>query len=96
MYADGQYNIVTLYDALQYQQIKTMESKPAANDKMLPGDIDHNGEINVMDSVMLARLVSEDTALEISEVGILNADVNADGLIRSDDLTALLKYLAQP
>jgi hypothetical protein len=59
------------------------------------GDLTLDTEINVLDAVMLARLINEDTSLEISDAGLLNAEINGDGLIRSDDLTALLKYLVQ-
>ena len=59
------------------------------------GDLDENGEVNVMDSVMLARLVGDDPELEISDTGKANADFNADGAVDPNDLSDLLKYLAK-
>ena len=59
------------------------------------GDIDENGEVNVLDSVLLARLVVDDTELELSDAGKANADLNGDGVVTHDDLTLSLKTLAK-
>ena len=58
------------------------------------GDLTLDTEINVLDAVMLARLVVEDTSVEVTDAGRSNADINSDGKIKSDDLAALLKILA--
>jgi hypothetical protein len=63
--------------------------------ELLMGDIDENGEVNVLDGVMLARLVVNDTELELSDAGKANADLNGDGVVTHDDLTLLLKTLAK-
>jgi hypothetical protein len=63
--------------------------------ELLMGDIDENGEVNVLDGVMLARLVVNDTELELSDAGKANADLNGDGVVTHDDLTMLLKTLAK-
>ncbi|MBQ8921839.1 MAG: glycoside hydrolase family 9 protein [Oscillospiraceae bacterium] len=58
------------------------------------GDVDCNEEVNILDAVMLARLVVEDTATGVTDQGKLNADCKKDGKTTSADLTALLKYLS--
>jgi len=68
------------------------KNKPAA--KIL-GDLDENSQVNVLDSVMLARLVGDDAELKISEAGKANADFNADGAVKADDLSDLMKHLAK-
>ncbi len=91
-YTNGAYKIVTLYDALQYKLLQKAETETHS---VFTGDLDENGEVNVMDSVMLARLVGDDPELEISDTGKANADFNADGAVDPNDLSDLLKYLAK-
>ena len=59
-----------------------------------PGDVDCNGDVNVADAVMLARFNAEDKEITVTSLGKLNADVTADGNTDTDDLTAILEYLA--
>ena len=61
------------------------------------GDTDDNGDVNVVDAVLLARLVADDATLKEGEVtakGKANADVTHDGKPDKDDLTKLLDFLA--
>ena len=61
------------------------------------GDTDGNGEIDVRDAVLLARMAANDTTLtaaEITDECKRNADVTHDGKITTDDLTKLLRHLA--
>ncbi len=59
------------------------------------GDINIDCSIDVADAVLLARLCTEDAAVQISEDGMKNADVNADGTLSSDDVIAILKMIAK-
>ena len=72
----------------------TTETTNPQNQNIRWGDTDCNDEVNVMDAVLLARVAAEDTKCGVTEQGKLNADVEYDGKIKTDDLTKLLKYLA--
>lgn len=52
-------------------------------------DVDGNGTVNVADAVLLARVIAEDPTVK----DFNNIDINNDGLITSDDLTVILRYL---
>jgi len=58
------------------------------------GDTDCNGEVDVLDAVLLARVTAEDTETGITDQGKLNADCNRDGSATPVDLSVLLKFLA--
>jgi len=58
------------------------------------GDVDCNGDVDVLDAVMLARVAAEDTQTGVSAQGKLNADTNGDNAVTNQDLSKLLKYLA--
>jgi len=60
------------------------------------GDVDCNGDVNVADAVLLARLEAEDKEVTVSAQGKLNADCSKDGkgALTADDLNVLLSYLA--
>lgn len=60
----------------------------------LQGDLNCDGQLTVSDAIMLARLIAEDSSLQISADGLAYADCNLDGDIFPDDLTFLLKTLA--
>ena len=72
----------------------TTSETTAAPVSTLRGDTDCNGEVNIMDAVLLARVAAEDTKCGITEQGKLNADTTQDGTVGSNDLTWLLKFLA--
>ena len=60
------------------------------------GDVDCNSDVNVADAVLLARFLAEDKEVTVSAQGKLNAQCCDDGTedINTDDLTAILEYLA--
>ncbi len=60
------------------------------------GDVDCNGDVNVADAVLLARLEAEDKEVTVTAQGKLNADCSNDGkgALTAEDLNALLSYLA--
>ena len=61
--------------------------------KALPGDLNGDEKLSVSDAVLLSRLISEETALKLSENAIQNADFDKNGLIILTDLTGLLSKL---
>ncbi len=63
-------------------------------DASLLGDVDCSGSVDVLDAVLLARVAAEDTKCGVTDTGKKNADVTKDGSVKNDDLTLLLKYLA--
>ncbi|MBR6108087.1 MAG: Cohesin domain protein [Oscillospiraceae bacterium] len=61
------------------------------------GDVDCNGDVDVRDSVLLARLVGSDDTLkddDVTDQGKNNADVTHDGRADSNDLSKLMRYMA--
>ena len=93
----------SIIDGIEYTAPATTEPKETtapADDTTVTagagklGDVDCNGDINVADAVMLARFNAEDKEITVSAQGKANADVNADGNTDTDDLTAILEYLA--
>ncbi len=74
----------------------TTTSKTNTNpDKILWGDVNANGVVDVNDAVLLARYVGGDTTATLKAAGEKNADVVNDGKIKVEDLTLLLRYLAR-
>ena len=66
--------------------------------KVLLGDVDCNLEVNIMDGVLLARVIGSDETLregDFSEQGKLNADLTQDGLVRLEDMNKLMRVLAR-
>lgn len=63
-------------------------------DAKMPGDVNDDGVIKIDDVVLMNRYIGEDTTIELSKTGLLNA--NCDGIkgVDADDATHLLKYLA--
>ena len=59
------------------------------------GDVDCNGEVNVLDAVMLARVIVGDNTLQISDAGKRNADCDSDGTVSDKDLTQLLLFISK-
>lgn len=58
-----------------------------AVDSVIPGDIDNDGEITVLDVLRIAKAVVNDTALE-------NSDVNGDGKTNLLDVIGAIKLVA--
>lgn len=59
------------------------------------GDVDENGEVNVLDAVLLARIVGDEAGLTVSKQAKLNAMIDDDGSVDSTDLSILMLYLAR-
>lgn len=60
---------------------------------LLRGDCNCSNNVDVSDAVLLARLIAEDASATISTQGLLNADCNADGILSSDDVIAILRMI---
>ena len=58
------------------------------------GDTDCNGVITVADSVLTARYVAEDSMVDVTDAGLLNADCNGDGIVNAQDISSLNRYIA--
>ena len=72
----------------------TSSSKDNPHNNYKRGDVDVSGSVDILDAVLLARVAAEDTKCGVTDEGKGNADVNSDGSVKTDDLTKLLKYLA--
>ncbi len=76
----------------------TTETTVPAVTEIVWGDVDVNGEVNVMDAVLLARVVGSDETLRTADYtaqGKANSDVLYDGTITPADLARLMNYLAK-
>ena len=62
--------------------------------KKMKGDVNLDSTITVADAVLLARIVAEDSTLELDAQSISNADINGNSQIEPEDTTAVLKLLA--
>lgn len=60
----------------------------------VPGDLNGDEIVTVSDSILIARLVAEDSTLNLAPDAFENADINRDGSIDSDDITYSLRFLA--
>lgn len=59
------------------------------------GDVNENGEVEIADAVLLARLVAEDPIVSVSQIGLINADVNTDGILTASDVSDILRFIAK-
>lgn len=59
------------------------------------GDVDCNGIITVSDAILLSRISFEDTTVNVTEQGRINADCNKDGVKNGADVTLVLKCVAK-
>ena len=91
-----------IYDVkLDYMRTEVaMENEPRLADTVPTelfsrGDLNLDGYADVADAVLLARYAASDAEAVISDQGMVNADVDGDGSVRSKDLTALLKRIAK-
>ncbi|MBR5371194.1 MAG: dockerin type I repeat-containing protein [Oscillospiraceae bacterium] len=65
--------------------------------KVIPkesGDVNGDKNVTVADAVILARVAAEDTAVTITEDGKKYGDIDQDGSLTPDDLTNVLKIIA--
>ena len=58
------------------------------------GDVDANGKVEIADAILLARWLAEDSEAVVSAEGRINADLNGDDGIDTDDQALLLRRLA--
>lgn len=56
--------------------------------------MDEDGAVTIADVVKLARYVSQDADVTVSEQGIRNGDCNGDGQCDNADVTAIARFLA--
>ena len=68
----------------------TSETPP---NRLLPGDVDVNGRVQIADAVLLARYIAED-AVTITAEGLINAELTGNATLDSEDLAALLIKIA--
>ncbi len=80
-------------------QPQTTETTPpettSAPKKLLLGDTDCCGSVDVSDAVLLARILTEDKSAVVSDQGMLNSDCNRNGTPDSDDITLILMHIAR-
>lgn len=77
--------------SVSFFSLEETQVQPA---QVLRGDADCNGEVNVLDAVLLSRVEAEDLTCGITDEGRLNSDCDGDGRVTFSDLTWLLKKLA--
>ena len=76
-------------------QVKRLRENTPPDWYVIVGDADESMEADVKDAVLLARIVANQPDAELSDQGKKNADMNQDGVITSDDLTMLLRFLVK-
>ena len=68
------------------------ETTAAASAKR--GDVNCDGKVTIADAIMLARVVAEDSAVQVTETGLANAELDGESGLSANDTTTLLKILA--
>jgi hypothetical protein len=61
---------------------------------LLAGDLNCDGEMSVADAVLLMRVLAEDSAVNVTNNGLYNAELDRDSLITVDDVRMLLYLLS--
>ena len=72
----------------------TITTTTTTMEGILKGDVDVNGSVNVSDAVLLNRYIAEDSAVTVSEQGLLNADMGGAVGVTAEDAAILLRMLA--
>lgn len=84
------------YDPELPEQTKPRETtSPDSTEADLLGDTDCSGIVDVSDAVLLARYLAEDKGAVVSQTGRLNADINENGGLDSDDVIQILRTIAR-
>jgi len=78
----------------QQSSSTSTETTSNMNESRMIGDVDENRSINVLDAVLLARVVAESAGDDVSAQGRINAECDGQVGITAGDLTRLLNYLA--
>lgn len=73
----------------------TETTTTAAPEKLHLGDVNCDGQVDVSDAVLLARLVAQDSDAVVSAQGKLNADCNRNEKPDSADTILILKHIAK-
>ncbi len=73
----------------------TTETTSAQMIQTASGDVNGDGILDISDAIFLARIVAEDTTMDMSNYHEENADVNNDGTINAADTVMILKKIAK-
>ena len=73
----------------------TDSASQGSEEKLLPGDVDCSGAVDVNDVVLLARYLAEDGEAVISTVGKQNGEVDGTPGLTNEDGTQILKFIAK-
>ena len=82
-------DIVAFNEELEPVKITAGDGKISIR-KILPGDADGNGTVDILDLMLLCRYTADNTV----KLDLDNADLNGNGRIDSEDIAALQKQLA--
>ena len=72
-----------------------------SSDKTLPegmtmrGDATCNDEVDISDVILIARVASEDTSVDITEQGRINANCDGDDILSANDAATALRIIAK-
>ena len=58
------------------------------------GDVNCDSKVTVSDAILLSRLVSNDTTVDVTAQGKINGDVNHDKSYTANDVVLILKAIA--
>ena len=59
------------------------------------GNADCQDDVDVADAVLVARYGVEDPGANITEQGLINADVTHDGKVNGDDAMKIVRFVAK-
>ena len=89
--------IEVIYDAAEdapQETTATTTTAQSTEPTALLGDVNVNGKVEIADVILLSRYAAND-AVTVTDAGIRNADLNADGTISMDDVTKILNIIAR-
>ena len=72
-----------------------------SSDKTLPegmtmrGDATCNDEVDISDVILISRVASEDTSVDITEQGRINANCDGDDILSANDAATVLRIIAK-
>jgi len=70
------------------------DAAPEADSSADYGDVNCDGSVKIGDVILLNRVLAEDTTVQVSDQGVLNADCDASGTPDPEDSVKILQYLA--
>lgn len=74
---------------------QAIPAKALPSEAWIYGDVNDDNHVDVSDAVLLARYFAQDRTAKVSDLGLLNADVNVDEKLDDDDLNMLLEYIGR-